>query len=504
MPKEIGRSDYVKRNIISGQLASVISLLMSFIARTIFIRTLGATYLGVNGLFANVLGILSFSELGIGSAINYSLYAPIANHDDEKVKALLKLYKTAYRIIAAVVAVLGILLLPFLDYLVSSEAKFEQLHIYYLIFLFNSVSSYFVTYKSAYVNAKQEGYILTYIGTAARFVLTVAQIVVLIFYRSFLIYLLTQSVLMLLEKAVTVVIIDRKYPILRETATIGLHKSERQKILKNVKALILHKIGDVSVHQTDNIIISVFSSTLSVGLVSNYITLNQIVHGFTYSIFNSFVAGFGNMIASEDKKKQHEILEAYNFVGYWVYAFVFVAFVTLSQPFIELWIGKEMQVDNLTMVLYFFSVYLANQTFTIYNFKIAAGIFSEDKWYALIQAVINLLASIIAIQKMGLPGVYVGTIISRMVVVITRPYVVYKTHFNESPFKYYLKFSYNLLTIFVITFVMNIISSYILTSVTIVRFSVLTLITAILVNVLIFGMNCWRKEVQYICKRLKT
>lgn len=497
---DTSRIKHVQLNIIFGNVGNVVTLLMAFVSRTVFINTLGSVYLGVNGLFTNVLGILSFAELGIGSALNFSLYKPIAENDAEKVKSLMRIYKVCYRTIAVVVAILGLILLPFIGNLVSSEAQFDHLQIYYLIFLFNTVSSYFITYKYSYVTARQEEYVIAKVNTVATIIIYSVQVLALLLFGNFLAYLLIQSGLQLLQKIVTVNYLDKKYPILSEKNVKPLPKKDRDGIISNVKALIIHKIGDACVNQTDNILISVMTSTSAVGLVSNYTILNDMVAKFTNTIFNSFTASFGNLIAKENKHKQREILEVYNFVGYWIYGFVFIAFVTLAQSFIELWIGRDMQIDNLTMLLYFASIYLAGQTFTVYNFKVAAGIFAEDKWYSFIQAVVNLVTSIAAIKMIGLPGVYVGTIISRMVIVISRPYVLYKVHFNEIPIKYFTKCMYNAATIAGIALLMHFISTYVLSSVTIVHFIIMTILTAIIPNIIIALINSWRFEEKYILK----
>lgn len=223
-------------------------------------------------------------------------------------------------------------------------------------------------------------------------------------------YLLIQALICLMQKIITVVYINFKFPLLAEKGIMPVPQKIKTELWRNVKASIIHKIGDVSVHQTDNIIISAFISTTTAGLISNYTTLVNAVSGFTNIIFNSFTAGLGNLIVKETKEKQREIFDIYNFIGFWIYGFSTIAFITLSQPFIKLWLGDDMTVDNLTMELYYTTFYLGGMSFTVYNFKISAGIFDEDKWLAFVQAAVNLVVSIVAVKIIGLPGVYIGTI----------------------------------------------------------------------------------------------
>lgn len=479
------RTKNVKKNIIWGNIGNVVLMALSFISRTIFVYSLGAGLLGVNGLFTNILGVLSFSELGIGTAMNYSLYKPIANNEKETVKSLMRFYKKAYRIVAFIVALAGVLLLPFLDYLVNTDIPIKEIKIYYLVYLFNSVSSYFVTYKTAYIYAIQKNYIVTNINTIGQSVIYISQSIALLFHCNFLVYLLIQALVCLIQKIITVVYINFKFPLLTEKAALPVPEKTKNELWKNVKALIVHKIGDVSVHQTDNIIISAFISTTIAGLISNYTTLVNVISGFTNIIFNSFTASFGNLVVKETKEKQREIFDIYNFIGFWIYGFSTVAFITLTQSFITLWLGNGMTVDNLTMVLYYIAFYLSGMSFTVYNFKIAAGIFNEDKWLAFIQAVVNLVVSIAAVKIIGLPGVYIGTITQRIIVNIVRPVIVYKKALYVSPVKYFLEFMHRTILIVIIVVFMDFLSEYIKFSSRLVNFIVLAILTLVIPNLII-------------------
>lgn len=489
---EENRTNNVKRNVFYGYVSTIIISVFSIVCRTMFVYTLGANYLGVSGLFANVLGILSFSELGIGTAINFSLYKPIAEHDAEKIKSLLQLYKIAYRVIAIIVTISGIIIFPFLKYLVNTDIPMSEINLFYFIFLFNTVSSYFVTYKTSYVSALQKNYIVTNTATIGTIVTNIFQIISLLLGGSYLQYLLIAAAIGLLQKIVTVMYLNKKYPILTDKSYIPLDTETKKEIWTNVRALIVHKVGDVAIHQTDNIIISSFVSTTMVGIVSNYITLNSLVSSFTKGFFNSFTAGLGNMIAKESKEKQRHIFEVYDLLGFWIYGFVMISFITLSQPFITLWLGNNLLVDNFTMILYFVSLYLEGMTLIPYNFKVVAGRFDEDKWVAFLQAITNLIFSIGAVNLIGLPGVYVGTIVQRMIVVLVRPHIVYKYVLEKNSGEYYLRLIRRTLLAGLICFIMWKIKSMVLIDITILRFVWMCVLTAFIPNVillLVFGRS---------------
>lgn len=497
------RTDYVKKNIFYGYISTIVSSVCSIVVRTVFVYTLGVSYLGVSGLFANVLGVLSFTELGIGSAIGFALYKPIAEEDTEKIKSLLALYKKAYSLIAVIITVIGVGLIPFLQYLVNSEIPIADIRIYYAVFLFNTVSSYFITYKTAYVSALQKDYVCVNVSIICTVLMNAVQMIILLLGGDYLAYLLTAAIIGLLQRIVLACYLDRKFPLLTDKSIKPLDEETKKGIWKNVKALIIHKIGDVSVHQTDNIIISAFVSTAAVGVLSNYTTLNSLVATFTNKFFGSFTASFGNMVAKESVEKQRHVFDVYDLLGFWIYGFVLIAFVTLSNPFIELWLGKSLLLDNLTMVLYFISLYLTGMTIIPYNFKVAAGKFNEDKWVAFVQAITNLVVSILAIRVMGLPGVFVGTIVSRMIVVIIRPYIVYKYVLIENPAKYYIRLTLRSALAFFMCFVMWEIKRMVLPQVTILRFAVMCILTAVIPNGVFFALFHRSEAFHDILSRLK-
>lgn len=496
----------VKKNIIWGNIGSSCTLILQIISRTVFIAFLGMEYLGVNGLFSNVLGLLAFSELGIGTAMNYSLYKPIAENDQEKIKSLMGVYKTAYRWIAVAITVIGVAILPLLPYLVNSEHDYNDIYVYYLIYLFNTVSSYFVTYKYAYVTALQKQYIVTNANTILNFCVQIVQIAVIIIFKNFLLYLIVQAVFGVLQKIITVIYLNKRFPILTEKNVRELDGETKASIKKNVKALIIHKIGDASVHQTDNIVISLFISTVAVGIMSNYIMIQNAVAKFTNTIFNSFTASFGNLIASEDKDKQERLLDQYTFLGFWIFGFVTVAFISLSQPLFELWgqlTKTNMLVDDLTMILYFITIYLGGQSLTLYNFKVAAGIFDDDKWIAFIQAIVNLVVSVAAVLMIGLPGVYVGTIVQRMVAIIWKPKIVYRNQFDKSAYRYFLNFFKYGVTVSVSCILNNFILKAIFPNTTVLSFIGMICVTAVIPNAVFLLLRGRDIEFRELCGRVR-
>ncbi len=496
------RTENAVKNILWGYMSNFVTLVVHFVSRTVFIYTIGVSYLGINGLFSSVLGMLSLTELGIGTAINYSLYKPVAEGDREKVKSLMRLYKNAYRVIALIVTVIGVLLLPFLPYLVNGAEHIQNVAVYYLIFLFNTVSTYFVSYKYGLVNAEQKGYIVNNFNSVFSVIITLGQIVSLVLFGDYMVYLLVQAVLQLLQKVFIGLYLNKRYPYLCEKETVPLPKEEVKALKKNIFALMIHKIGEISIYQTDNIIISAFISVIVVGKISNYNLIITSVTTLITVVFNSMISSIGNLIALESRDRQKEIFDVYNFVGFWLYGFSAICYWVLFQPFVQLWIGVENQIDGVSLALIIASQYLVGQRLTVNNMKTAGGIFEQDKFVSLLQGGINLVVSLVMVYLCGLPGVYIGTVVSGLFANIARPIVVYKHMFGESAKQYFVKFSVYLGVTVVLGALEQLILSPIISEVTWVRFILLAVTCAILTNAMFFLLFFRSKEWRVISARV--
>ena len=424
------------RNAFWSYFSMLVSMAIQFVSRTVFIHYLGKDYLGINGLFSSILGVLSFAELGIGTAMNFSLYKPVAEGNTEKIKSYMYCYKWAYRAIAGIITVMGLSLLPFLKYLVKDPGNVGDIRIYYLVFLFNTVTSYFVSYKFSLVNAEQKNYIYTNVNLLISLSTTLVQILTLFIWHNYLAYLLVAAAFGLAQKVFISAYLNHLHPYLKDKNVKKLEKAEGRQLVTKVKALVLHKLGDICVHQTDNIIVSAFLSIGTVGLLSNYNLIINTISSCINILFHSVTGSLGNLVALEDQEKQYKVFKTYRFIGFWFYGFTYIALLTLLTPFITLWIGKKMVLDDFVVALLLLDYYMIGHRICLNNFKTVAGVFEQDRFVPIVQAVVNLVASVVLAKLIGLPGVFIGTIIQGTIASVAKPIIVYKGLFNCSS-KYY-------------------------------------------------------------------
>lgn len=496
----MGRVKAAARNIIFGYIGNLTTQLLGFVLRTIFISHLGQTLNGVNALYTGILSVLSMAELGIGTALNYSLYKPVIRKDYEKIKSYMLLYKKAYRVIGLVVAVIGLAITPFLPYLVKQPegVTLRDLTLYYLIFLFNTVSSYFVAYKYSLVNAEQKNYIQTNIITVTKMITVSLQIAVILTTGSFYAYLLTAAAVELLQKIFVSRYLNRMYPYLKDKEIQPLSKEEVGEVVKKTKALVLHKVGDVARLQTDAMIISAFINVTLSGIVDNYNLVISSVSNFVNIIFNSVLSSFGNLIATESRQKQYEIFKVYRFFACWIYGFAATGFLLLLSPLILLWLGEENLLPAAAVTCILVDFYFKGERIVLSNFKTAAGVFEQDKYLALIQGAVNLVISIVLVQKIGLAGVYIGTILSGVIANITKPVIIYRVCFERRSTDYFVDSARFLLVIGVALAVLYGVRSLLMPEITILSFALMFVVICVVFNgsfLLVFGRT---QEFRYL------
>lgn len=500
--RTMGRIQKAEKNIVFGYLSNGVILLVNFIKRTVFIYVLGKTLLGVNGVYTDVLSVLSLTELGIGTALNYSLYKPVAEGNREKIKSYMRFYKKAYLTIAGVIAVIGIGITPFLKYILKNPGSLtmEELTLYYYLFLFNTVITYFVSYKYSLVNAEQKNYIQTNITTLTRIAVAFVQIAVLLLTRNFLFYLLAQSAVEFLQKILVTMYLNRLYPYLREKDVMPLSGQETQVVATKTKALICHKVGDVARSQTDKILISSFISVDTSAIVDNYTYIITYVGNFVNIIFDSAIAGFGNVVATETKEKQYSLFRVYRFFACWLFGFGAVGFYHLITPFIEdIWLKERgWALSQITVALLVMEFYLKGCRIVLLNFKIAAGLFEQDRYLPLVQGAVNLLLSVLLVRHIGVTGVYVGTLVSGLLANLIRPGIIYRVCFGKTAGDYFRDGLKYIAVILLAGGIVTPIRCVLMRETTVFSFALMVILITLLYNLLFLLIFCKTKEFLYL------
>ena len=425
------RTEKSIKNSISALSLQIITIIFNFIDRTIFIKVLGLNFLGVNGLFGNLISLLSLAELGVGTAMVYSMYKPMAEENHKKIRTLMKLYARVYKIIGIVVIIIGCSLLPLLDSLMTNKPDVPYLNLYFIIFVLTSSSSYFFIYKASIFVVSQKEYIVNKNNMIFIILKFILQIIILILTGNYLIYLLVSLFTSIASNVRISYKADKNYPFIKGKEVEKLSREERKSILQNISALFLHRIGNVIVNGTDNLIISKMLGVTMVGMYSNYYLIIGAINSFTNIVYNAITASIGNLNATESKEKNYMVYKNVLFSNFWLGGFCAISLIILLNPFISLWIGKEYTLNILVVLVIVVNSYFTIIRKTTLVFRNAMGLFWKDRYKPLLESVINLVVSIFLTYKFGLIGVFLGTVVSTLTTSFwIEPWVLYKYGFN--------------------------------------------------------------------------
>ncbi|MCM1134495.1 MAG: oligosaccharide flippase family protein [Clostridium sp.] len=393
-----------------GQLINVVLL---FTSRRLFVQHFTQEYLGVNGLFSNILTVLSLAELGIGIAMLYGLYKPAANGDRTEICRLMNLYRVLYGIVGIVVLALGLILMPALPYFVQGGDGL-QLRLIYGMYLFDTVAGYFLSYKQAILTANQEAWRTTAVTQAVRSVQILLQMIVIVCLENFYVYLAIQMCSQLTANLILSRIVDRRYPYLKNNRKGYPSRESCKDIFRQVGALSIHRLGGVLVSHTDNIIISTFQGLATVGIYSNYQMVLNSIRVMTAYVYNSFSPAIGNLAASKEKKRICEIHSVLDFLLSLLYGWLALCMIVLFNPFIRLFFGEHYVLPSLTMLLIVVDFYLHGMRQMTLRFRDGMGLYWYDRYKPIAEALLNLVVSIALVGRFGIAGVVTGTIVSTL------------------------------------------------------------------------------------------
>lgn len=428
------------RNVITGIGSKLFLMVLAFASKSIFVRLLGTEYNGINGLYTNLLSILSLAELGVGNVLTFSLYGALKNNDKELVATIISSFKKIYIGIAAAVAIIGCAFIPFLRFIINSSLPEDKLVLYYILYLMNSVASYLVIYKTMILTADQKSYISNLVSTGSMCFMYALQIIYLLIRKDFIGYLLIQVVCTICGNLVLSRIASKQYSYINDKSLIHIERFDKKGLFENIKATFIYKISGVLLSSTDNILISIMIGTVSVGFYSNYYMIISYVTQFITIFITGIMASIGNLNAENNKEK------SYNFFLQICLVFEFIAVVVACcywncvQDFMRIWLGQE-NVQPMELVFAIVvNCYYTTAMNPVWMFRETMGLFKEVKYIVLVTAVMNIILSIGLGSIFGMPGILIATTVSRFCSQFWfEPKVLYNKKFDKKPMEFYLK-----------------------------------------------------------------
>ena len=433
----IERTKNATRNIAVGMILKIYQLLVPFIIRTVMIHMLGMEYLGLNSLFTSILQVLNLAELGVGSAMVFSMYKPIAEDDSATINDLMKLYQVYYRIIGMIILVVGVGLTPFIPKLIKSDIP-QGLNIYILYFLnlAATVLSYWLfAYKNCLLTAHQRNDVISKVTIATNTAMYLGQILVLVLLKNYYVYLIIALLGQILLNICTAKASNKMFPEYQPSKSFNKELSKG--INHRIRDLFTSKVGEIIVNSADSIVISAFLGLTILASYNSYFYILSAILSFVTLFLQACTAGIGNSLITETIEKNYKDLKKMTLMVVWVAGFCSCCLMCLYQPFMKLWIGEDniLSVGCVVCFVIYFFFRCLNQLFVMY--KDAAGMWHEDRFRPLTTALANLALNLILVQFIGIYGVLLSTVISTLA--IGMPWIIHNLFtviFHRAPKKF--------------------------------------------------------------------
>lgn len=427
--------------------ALLLKTIITFLVRTMFIFTFGKTILGFNAVMTNVLTILSLAELGVGTSMSFYLYKPIVNQDNELIKSYLVNFRKLYRIIATVVGIIGIAIIPIVDNLVNAKHLNFNIEIAYLLFLLNTIASYLLNYKRSILIADQKNYITLMLDLISFLVVSVLQIISMIYLQNFYIHLILQVVGTIIGNILISTYVNQHYKLIINSKYTELSDIKKTEFYKNLVGNFTSKLGSVVVFGTDNLLINTYAGLKIVGLYSNYVLITNTIQSVIKQSLSAITPSIGNLIVEKNSDHVFNTFKNTYFFNCGISYITGLMIAISINPFIKIWIGKSFILSQTTLTLIIINYILVTNRSIIIAFCDAYGLFWEQRWNPVLEAILNLVLSIILGEQLGIDGILLGTTFSTILTVFWfEPFLLFKKGLRMKVFKYWqLWTKYNLL-----------------------------------------------------------
>lgn len=407
------------RNSSFAFVGQIVTILMGLAVRWLFIHRLGQEYLGVNSVMESMLTILSMTELGIGTSVAFALYKPISDRDERRIGSLMAFYRTVYYILGIATAVIGPMLIPFMKFFTREAVNVPDLNLIYILFLMNTALSYFFAYKRTLLSAYQQNYINSVSEDAFAVVKYILQAVMIVGFGSYIGYLAVNMACTCGANIVISAVCEKRYPFVKKYKKEKLCREDKEKLKKSVVSLMYQKIGAKLVTGTDNLMISYAKLTL-MGIYSNYSMVVSTVSRVVYNVLCATMGSVGNLMVQPDDDHKYNVFEEFAFATFCFYFFISAGFAACLERFIAMWAGEDWLLPpavTFVVILNFFLTGLRQPNIVVIE---SAGLFNKLRLKAVGEVVVNLVVSFLflAVFKMGIYGVLLGTTVSMVSVCI--------------------------------------------------------------------------------------
>lgn len=443
-------------NALTGVIGIGIKMLCRFSIQTIFVYVLGAKYVGLQGFLQNVISFLGITELGVGTAIVYSLYRVIADRDTLQIAAIMRLYRKIYFYMGGVIVGIASILVVFLPYLIKNINEFPHFWLIYILYIIDTLLTYwFFSYRNAILQADQRQYVTNLITMGVQLISAITQVCILYITQSFVLFLSIGIACKLLGNFYLKIRTDSMYPYLSNAHTISVPKEVIQNIIINVKAIVIYNGGSKINIFLDTMLISYYLTIIGVAKYTNYILIFSAFSSLLTTFFSAFTASLGNLYIEDSKEKNEFIFRCLNQVNFIFAGVIGITVAVCLHDLIIIWIGDFYLFPSYIHYFLIFSFFSGLLGLVVAQFRNAYGLFDRGKYRPLVGTILSAIMSIVLAPRFGILGIVLGSCISNYATFWWfDSWLVYKYGFNKSVYSYYINYIKDMLYILVVAIIL--------------------------------------------------
>lgn len=445
-------SEKIFRNTIFSFGSKIVTIVLGFVTRKLFIMFLTEELMGLNALFADLLGLLNLADMGLGIAVQFNLYKPLADKDEEKLGRILNAAKRIYNIIGVGMILAGIVLSFFIQYLINDNPySLGFLRVVFIINVISSASSYFFVHKRLFMHASEDIHVTNVVDIVMNILSSILKLVAIVVFKNYYMYIFINVLQSFVSNFMIGYYCDKKYPYLKKVK--GYSKEEMGSLLSNIKELVPNKISSFVYSNTDNTIISAFIGLASVTLFTNYTSIVSQIFMMAAMVAGVVKVSFGNVLQESDDKDHHMFfLKSYQLLQFFYSAFCGVALFCLLDEFVAVWYGEEFVIPLVCVVLLTLDFYLHSMYQPLSMMLEVLGEFRPLKNQEIFAMIANIIISVGLIQTIGIAGPILGTLVVDICTTVFRIYTVVYKHYRSYLMEY-IKLFIKYTIVFVIEYV---------------------------------------------------
>ena len=422
----------VLRNSAYSMVFYVLAAVLGVLLRQAFTRYMPIELLGLEGLFSNLLTILSLAELGVSTVFSYGLYREFANGNEKEINMLMSIYRYIYLVIGVFVFLIGVIVFFFLPWIVQDDSiSWNYVEFVYVIQIGTVLSSYFLAYRRTLFTANQKDFICSRADIACTLSSNLVKFWAIIVWQNYFLYAATGLTFNIIANVYLHHKAGEMYPFLH-SVKVTIADMRARKFFSDVGNFLVHKLSYVIYFGTDAIVVSTVLGLRMAGLLSNYVLIYTGVNSIMYKILQGIIPSVGNLIYAEDKEKSYKIYRMLDMMYFFWGGFIACIYALVLQPFMQVFFGEAFLLPEAYVIALAVNTLLGIQFENAYNFRSTHGTFDNDRSYMVASAIVNLILSIGLVQVYGIVGVMVGTIAGLLFIVYGRVQFVFRVIFKRS------------------------------------------------------------------------